>query len=100
MPTNMSIDSEATETGRTNDADVSDSLKDSATSDSRPAGTLADQPPGSQPTDPAMRRAQFGLSTKCVHAGERRQKPEGSITAPIFTAEKAVFSNRMPSSPT
>ena len=32
-----------------------------------------------------------GLSTHCVHAGERRQKPEGSITAPIFTASTYTF---------
>ena len=32
-----------------------------------------------------------GLSTKCVHAGERRQKPEGSISAPIFTAATYTF---------
>lgn len=35
--------------------------------------------------------AAFGLSTKSVHAGERRQKPEGSITAPIFTASTYTF---------
>ncbi|NNE01220.1 MAG: aminotransferase class I/II-fold pyridoxal phosphate-dependent enzyme [Pirellulaceae bacterium] len=32
-----------------------------------------------------------GLSTHCVHAGERRQKSEGSITAPIFTASTYTF---------
>lgn len=32
-----------------------------------------------------------GLSTKSVHSGERRQKPEGSITAPIFTAATFTF---------
>lgn len=32
-----------------------------------------------------------GLSTRCVHSGERRQKSEGSITAPIFTASTYTF---------
>jgi cystathionine gamma-synthase len=32
-----------------------------------------------------------GLSTQCVHAGERRQKPEGAISAPIFTASTYTF---------
>ena len=31
------------------------------------------------------------MSTRCVHAGERRQKPEGSISAPIFTASTYTF---------
>ncbi len=33
----------------------------------------------------------FGLSTQSVHAGERRQKPEGAIAAPIFTASTYTF---------
>lgn len=32
-----------------------------------------------------------GVSTRCVHAGELRHKPEGSITAPIFTAATFTF---------
>ncbi len=32
-----------------------------------------------------------GVSTRCVHAGEQRRKPEGSITAPIFTAATFTF---------
>lgn len=31
------------------------------------------------------------MSTRCVHAGEARQKSEGSITAPIFTASTYTF---------
>ncbi|WP_146518652.1 trans-sulfuration enzyme family protein [Stieleria varia] len=34
---------------------------------------------------------QAGLSTRCVHAGERRQKAEGSITAPVFNASTYTF---------
>ena len=32
-----------------------------------------------------------GLSTQCVHSGELRQKSEGSISAPIFTASTYTF---------
>jgi cystathionine gamma-synthase len=32
-----------------------------------------------------------GVSTKSVHAGEPRQKPEGAIAAPIFTASTYTF---------
>jgi cystathionine gamma-synthase len=32
-----------------------------------------------------------GLSTKSVHAGEHRQKPEGAIATPIFTASTYTF---------
>ena len=35
--------------------------------------------------------ADAGLSTKAVHAGERRNKPEGSITAPVFMASTYSF---------
>ena len=41
--------------------------------------------------DAAMLSA--GLSTRCVHAGERRQKPEGSISAPIFNAATYTFAS-------
>lgn len=33
----------------------------------------------------------LGTSTQCVHSGEQRQKPEGSITAPIFAASTFTF---------
>lgn len=36
--------------------------------------------------------SKLGLSTQCVHAGDRRrQKPEGAITSPIFTASTYTF---------
>ncbi|QDT06395.1 Cystathionine beta-lyase [Rubripirellula lacrimiformis] len=53
-------------------------------------------PPGSQASvDPALRPtfADRGLSTQCVHSGELRQKPEGSITQPIFTASTYTFAS-------
>ncbi|MGB7329327.1 MAG: aminotransferase class I/II-fold pyridoxal phosphate-dependent enzyme [Rubripirellula sp.] len=35
----------------------------------------------------------LGLSTQCVHSGEQRQKPEGAITQPIFTASTYTFAS-------
>jgi cystathionine gamma-synthase len=32
-----------------------------------------------------------GMSTDCVHSGERRQKPEGSITSPIYATATYTF---------
>lgn len=37
--------------------------------------------------------ADQGLSTQSVHSGEQRQKPEGSITQPIFTASTYTFAS-------
>ncbi len=34
-----------------------------------------------------------GFSTQSVHGGEQRQKPEGSITQPIFTASTYTFAS-------
>lgn len=78
----MSIDSDATNQSRTSDADLSEPLSDVRTP---PTGhrTLS-----SKPGDES---GELGVSTKCVHSGERRQKPEGSITAPIFTASTFTF---------
>ncbi|MGI9471764.1 MAG: trans-sulfuration enzyme family protein [Rubripirellula sp.] len=80
MPTDMSIDSDATDTDRTADqvGNTSDSASSHGPSTSR----------GSSATSPG---SQLGLSTKSVHAGERRQKPEGAIAAPIFTASTYTF---------
>lgn len=46
---------------------------------------------GANPSESVGREGDLGLSTKSVHAGERRQKPEGSISAPIFTASTFTF---------
>lgn len=77
----MSIDSDATTPGRTSDADLGDSFQESVS------------PPKSDdsPAKKSLPVSELGLSTQCVHAGERRQKPEGSITAPIFTASTYTF---------
>lgn len=39
----------------------------------------------------ASRPVEPGLSTKCVHAGEARQKVDGAITSPIHTASTYTF---------
>lgn len=54
-----------------------------------PDSPTATTPPQSGVSDPGS--SPPGLSTHCVHAGERRQKPEGSITAPIFNAATYTF---------
>lgn len=89
MPTNMSIDSKTTTSGCTSDTDLDDSLP---ASESEPPSPLtpaqqADASPGGTP----QQNSAEGLSTKSVHAGERGQRPEGSITAPIFTASTYTF---------
>ena len=55
--------------------------------------TMSTAPPRGEvsPPLPASVLDDAGLSTRCVHAGERRQKPEGSITAPIFNAATYTF---------
>jgi cystathionine gamma-synthase len=87
MSTNMSIDSDATETSRTSDTELDASVPTS----SEMERSAADQPTPSESPHQLDVDADCGLSTKSVHAGERRQKPEGSITAPIFTASTYTF---------
>ena len=65
MPLQMTIHSDAPDAGRSSDTSRSENQTDSNT---------------------------LGLSTQCVHAGDRRrQKPEGAITTPIFTASTFTF---------
>ena len=78
MQTNMSIKPDA--------HDQDPSLGDESSSDH--TGSHSEQPIPAPPTQPVE---DLGLSTKCVHAGERVQKPEGSVTAPIFTASTYTF---------
>lgn len=75
----MSIDSNATNTDRT--ADQTDSPESARSPRSSSVGDSETTRPGKE----------VGFSTKSVHAGERRQKPEGSISAPIFTASTYTF---------
>lgn len=83
----MSIESDASE--RPSGSDLPDSFQGPPTSP--PTGEISGGQAKSPPFDADDPSHSFGLSTKCVHAGERRQKPEGSITAPIFTASTFTF---------
>jgi len=84
MQTNMSIESDAN-----ND---SQSLSDVSGQSTTNTGSAADQSGQAIPPPPLTQlAADAGLSTKSVHSGERRQKSEGSITAPIFTASTYTF---------
>ncbi len=82
----MSIDSDAPQRGRTSAPDLGDSFQDSSCPPKADSAAAEQAPDDGRPAEP-----QLGLSTKCVHSGERRQKPEGSITAPIFTASTFTF---------
>lgn len=90
MPTNMSIDADATNSGCNSDSELDTSIQ-STKSESKTSGS--NFLPDSNAPDPKRLTdvSDGGLSTKSVHAGERRQKPEGSITAPIFTASTYTF---------
>ena len=79
----MSIESDATGSGR------------QSTPESNQDGNGSSEPSTSH--DPRHEvlgdLESLGPSTKAVHAGERRQKAEGSISAPIFTASTYTFSD-------
>jgi len=92
----MSIDSNATDLDRNADNEP----ERSSSTDSQDAGTTSSQSSPDAATsssgldgqvDAAGRKVALGVSTQSVHAGERRQKPEGSISAPIFTASTYTF---------
>ncbi|MGB0599037.1 MAG: trans-sulfuration enzyme family protein [Rubripirellula sp.] len=52
---------------------------------------MPSDPSEPSPSSPDTTFATQGLSTKSVHAGERRQKSEGAIATPIFTASTFTF---------
>jgi len=60
---------------------------------SPPVGDAACRPVSDAPNSPDTcdPTASDGVSTRSVHAGELRQKSQGSITAPIFTASTFTF---------
>lgn len=83
MPTNMSIDSQSTDQGRVSGTELNESEAGSGGSDVSPAqnshsGTI-------------NASSDFGLSTQSVHAGELRQKANGAIASPIYTASTFTF---------
>jgi cystathionine gamma-synthase len=111
MPTKMSIDSKATDLDRNADNEPDPASSSSAEapgtpSDPQPMGApsasdaIDERPIASGQKDSGQKasgqkasgqKAVLGFSTQSVHAGERRQKPEGSVSAPIFTASTYTF---------
>ena len=100
MPTNMSIDSDANDLSRdaTNETDTTSQLDDAAQTSGLaepPSGPGLDResrvPQVESPAQARKRLQDTGFSTQSVHAGEKRQKAEGSISAPIFTASTFTF---------
>jgi cystathionine gamma-synthase len=89
MPTKISIDSDATKAGCTADIDLDDSIQASK-SDLPPcqSSSKAEVDSSGSGTEESCPQ---GFSTKSVQGGDRRQKPEGAITAPIFTASTYTF---------
>lgn len=89
----MSIDSNATDLDRNSDnppePDSTTEPQDSASVES--SSLVHGKPVEGRPDLRPDRTSDHGLSTQSVHAGERRQKPEGSISAPIFTASTYTF---------
>ncbi|TWT97525.1 trans-sulfuration enzyme family protein [Neorhodopirellula pilleata] len=75
--------------------DFTENVPTEASSDSilsdtpRPnASAFAQSPPPSGDKTPELTS---GVSTRCVHGGEARQKSEGSITTPIYSASTFTF---------
>jgi len=101
MPTKSDLGS-----GTKSNTDSGVSPATAATANSAGGDTASGQTSASQPSGAGQngevlkqtslerqvpRHSDKGLSTQAVHAGERRMKPEGSITAPIFTASTYTF---------
>ena len=99
MPTNMSIDSDASDLGRgaNHGADDASQLDTTSPSTDFAGDSTSGQLDGlsvSGGANQSSKRERFddtGFSTQSVHAGEQRQKAEGSISAPIFTASTFTF---------
>ena len=99
MPTNMSIDSDASDLGRgaNHGADDASQLDTTSPSTDFAGDSTSGQLDGLSASGGANQRSKrerfddTGFSTQSVHAGEQRQKAEGSISAPIFTASTFTF---------
>ena len=83
----MSIDSDTNNLGCDEN---NEGEKTSPTEDSCLDQTLAHHD-GETHLQMTERLRRTGFSTQSVHAGEKRQKAEGSISAPIFTASTFTF---------
>jgi cystathionine gamma-synthase len=55
-----------------------------------PNNVQSDSKPVSEPSPP-IKTLNLGISTQSVHAGEERQKAEGSISTPIYNASTFTF---------
>jgi len=55
-----------------------------------PNNVQSDSKPASEPS-PLKKTPNLGISTQSVHAGEERQKAEGSISTPIYNASTFTF---------
>lgn len=55
-----------------------------------PNNVQSDSKPASDPS-PLKKTPNLGISTQSVHAGEERQKAEGSISTPIYNASTFTF---------
>jgi cystathionine gamma-synthase len=88
----MSIDSDATHVSRSSDHRV-DSSGESVCSKSDAASSGKHAPPSEADAleEHVAQVPSHGLSTRSVHAGERRQKPEGAVASPIVTASTFAF---------
>lgn len=91
---------------RTSDTDLHASNSPTGDSDQEPAKPDSAQSAAGKSSEPACHGApvrpsdfvqgtsndpNLGISTKCVHGGELRQKPDGSITTPIYAASTYTF---------
>ena len=81
MQQNMSIESDSTPDSQSSAQSSSNTPESSATTDGKPSAK----------SELTQLKRDAGLSTQCVHSGELRQKSEGSISAPIFTASTYTF---------
>ena len=87
MPTNMSIDSDANDLSR----EANNETEENSQNEGSGFDHALDVPAAENPSQMRERLQRTGFSTQSVHAGEKRQKAEGSISAPIFTASTFTF---------
>lgn len=92
MALDISMDSDTTDSGRT-DNSPSNSPADQTGAPDPQLGDSSGDPLSLAACD-SSQHGQFdsmGVSTRAVHAGELRQKADGSISAPIVTASTFTF---------
>ncbi|WP_419193849.1 trans-sulfuration enzyme family protein [Novipirellula herctigrandis] len=88
----MTKSSDATDLGRatsSNGGSGSDSASTSFSRDSLRSSHALPEKASDEPV--SVTKPDIGTSTQCVHAGEQRQKSEGAIASPIYTASTFTF---------